>query len=130
MSRFPYGMEHGDVVGSMLAMENGIWYATCSYNKRSNHKDNCQRGNHAGIYLDGSHLLLHHPNDVFGDEISHERIAWQQIDAALALRDAVEEEHQKKGEPGEHLQRSSLLRILQESGLRELLPWQDEEREQ
>ncbi len=87
-------------------------------------------GNHPGINLQGSHLLLHHPNDVFGDEIGHERIAWQQIDAALALWDAVEEEHQEEGEPGEHLQRSSLLRILQETGLRELLPWQDEEREQ
>lgn len=49
-------MEYGDVVGSMLAMENGIWYAACSYNKRSNHEDNCQRGNHPCIYLDGSHL--------------------------------------------------------------------------
>ena len=103
MSRFPYSMEHGDVVGCMLAMENGIRYAACSYNKRSNHEDNGQRGNHAGIYLDGSHLFLHHPDDVFGDEISHERIAWQQIDAALAFRDAVEEEHQEEGEPGEHL---------------------------
>ena len=130
MSRIPYCMEHGDVVGSMLAMENGIWYAACAYNKRSNHEDDGQRGNHAGIYLDGSHLFLHHPDDVFGDEISHERIAWQQIDAALALWDAVEEEYQEEGEPGEHLQWSSLLRILQESSLRELLPWQDEEREQ
>ena len=31
---------------------------------------------------------------VFGDEIGHERIAWQQINAALALWDAVEEEYQ------------------------------------
>ena len=96
-------MKHGDVVGSMLAMENGIWYAACSYNKRCNHEDNSQRGNHSCIYLQGSHLLLHHPHDVFGDEIGHERIAWQQIDAALALRDAVEEEYQEEGEPGEHL---------------------------
>ena len=130
MSRFPYSMEYGDVVGSMLAMENGIWYAACSYNKRSNHEDNCQRGNHPCIYLDGSHLLLHHPDDVFSYEISQERIAWLQLDAALALWDAVEEEHQEEGEPGEHLQRSSLLRILKESGLGELLPRQDEEREQ
>ena len=117
MSRIPYCMKHGDIVGSMLAMENGVWYAACSYNKRSNHEDDGQRSNHPCIYLDGSHLLLHHPNDVFGDEIGHEWIAGQQIDAALALWDAVEEEYQKEGEPGEHLQRSSLLRILQEPGL-------------
>ena len=38
MSRIPYCMKHGDIVGSMLAMENGVWYAACSYNKRSNHR--------------------------------------------------------------------------------------------
>ena len=123
-------MEHGDVVYGMLTVEDTFWHPSFFYHQQGDIENQSYRSNHPGINLQGSHLLLHHPNEVFGDEISHERIAWQQIDAALALWDAVEEEHQEEGEPGEHLQRSSLLRILKETGLRELLPWQDEEREQ
>ena len=123
-------MKHGDVVYGMLAVEDAFWHPSFFYHQQGDIENQGYRSNHPCINLQGSHLLLHHPNDVFGDEIGHERIAWQQINAALALWDAVEEEYQEESEPGEHLQRSSLLRILKETGLRELLPWQNEEREQ
>ena len=94
-------MEHGDIVGGMLTMEDAVWNCPPSYGEICHVEDDGEHGHHPSIDLQC--LLFHHPYDVLGDEISHEWIARQEIYATLALRNAIEEEYKEEGKPCEYL---------------------------
>ena len=96
-------MEHGDIVGGMLTMEDAVWNCPPSYGEICHVEDDGEHGHHPSIDLQCTYLLFHHPYDVLGDEISHEWIARQEIYATLALRNAIEEEYKEEGKPCEYL---------------------------
>ena len=123
------GVKHGYVVGSMLAMEQGVGHHACLEHHKGHRQHHTEHAHQPRINLDSRHAVSHKPHDILGHEPSHERIAGQQVDAALALRDAIEEENEAERQPHKHLHGLCATHALHETALAEPLPRQHEERE-
>ena len=98
------GVEHGNVVGSVVAVEDGVGYGAGAQGDEHDRDQETDDGEETDVDADGGVGALGQPDEILGDEHGHERIAGQQVDATLALGDAVEEEHEQEGEPREDLQ--------------------------